>query len=151
LLNGTSERGNFDASKLVTFNGKGKYSDPKFVWSVLVGATSVVFLNTDKFGEKYENDLFVADINNGNIYHFYLTADRNGLILKDNLADKVADNIKEYKDIIFAEGFGGITDLEIGPDGYLYILTFHERTYKGYQHYYGNGAIYRIVPEKDSQ
>jgi hypothetical protein len=48
------------------------------------------------------------------------------LILIYNLTDKVADNIKEYKDIIFAEGFGGITDLEIGPDRYLYILTFHE-------------------------
>jgi aldose sugar dehydrogenase len=151
LINGTSERGNFVASKLVTFNGKGNYSDPKFVWSVPVGVTSLVFLNSDKFGGNYKNDLFVADINNGNIYHFDLTADRNSLVLKDNLTDKVADNKKEYKDIIFAEGFGGITDLEIGPEGYLYILTFHERTYKSYQHYYGNGAIYRIIPEKDSK
>ena len=150
LTNGASERGNFDASKLVTFNGKGKYSDPKFVWSVPVGATSLVFLNCDKFGEKYKNDLFIPDIDNGKIYHFDLTADRNSLVLKDNLTDKVAYNKKEYKDIIFGEGFGGITHLEIGADGYTYILTFHERTYKSYPHYYGNGAIYRIIPDKDS-
>jgi len=147
LINGSSERGNFDASQLVTFNGKGKYSDPKFLWSVPVGVTSLVFLNSDKYGEKYKNDLFVGDINNGNIYHFDLTADRNNLVLKDNLTDKIADNKKEYKNNIFAEGFGGITDLEIGPDGYMYILTHHERTYIDYQHYYGNGAIYRIIPQ----
>jgi hypothetical protein len=36
--------------------------------------------------------------------------------------------------IIFAKGFGAITDLEVGPyDGYLYVLTF-------------DGTIYRIVP-----
>ena len=74
LINGTSERNNFNLSKLVTFNGRGKYSDPEFVWSVPVGVTSLVFLDSDKFGERYENDLFVADINNGNIYHFDLTA-----------------------------------------------------------------------------
>jgi glucose/arabinose dehydrogenase len=147
LISGISERNHFNVTKLVTFNGKGKYSDPEFVWNVPVGVTSLVFLNSDKYGEKYENDLFVADINNGNIYNFDLTADRNSLILNENLSDKVADNKTEYKDIVFAEGFGGITDLEIGPDGYMYILTFHERTYKAYPHYYGNGAIYRIVPE----
>ena len=85
-----------------------------------MGVTSPVFLNSYKFGATYENDLFVGDINNGNIYHFELTANRTSLVLKDNLTDKVADNKKEYDDIVFAEGFGGITDLEIGPDGYMY-------------------------------
>ena len=111
-----------------------------------------MFLSTPINLEKdTKNDLFVADINNGNIYHFDLTDDRSSLVLKDNLADKVADNKKEYKDILFAEGFRGITDLEIGPDGYMYVLTFHERTYDGYPHYFGNGAIYRIIPEEDIQ
>jgi glucose/arabinose dehydrogenase len=32
---------------------------------------------------------------------------------------------------------GGITDLQVGPDGYLYILTFA-------------GAIYKIVPTSSS-
>jgi glucose/arabinose dehydrogenase len=131
LINGSSERGNFDASKLVTFNGKAKYSDPKFIWSVPVAVSSLVFLNSDKFGKKYQNDIFVGSVkSNGDLYHFDLKADRNSLVLKHNLTDKVADNKKEYKDTIFAEGFGGITDLEIGPDEYMYILTFHERTTK---------------------
>ena len=149
LISGISERNHFNQSNLVTFNGRGQYRDPEFVWNATVGVTSPVFLDSDKLGKKYENDLFVADINKGYIYHFDLTADRNSLILNGNLSDKVADTKKEYEDIIFAKGFGGITDLEIGPDGYMYILTFYERTYKTYQHYYGNGAIYRIVPQKD--
>jgi aldose sugar dehydrogenase len=35
---------------------------------------------------------------------------------------------------MFAEGFGGITDLEVGPDGYLYVVSI------------GQGKIFRIVP-----
>jgi hypothetical protein len=26
-------------------------------------------------------------------------------------------------DIIFAKGFNGIADLQVGPDGYLYIIS----------------------------
>ena len=148
LISGTSGRNDFNESNLVSLNGKGKYSDPEFVWYAPIGVTSAVFLNSEEYGEKYANDLFVGDINNGNIYHFDLTANRNSLILNGNLSDRVADNKKEYEDTIFAKGFGGITDLEIGPDGYMYILTFHERTYKDYHHYYGNGAIYRIIPKE---
>ena len=37
----------------------------------------------------------------------------------------MADTKKELNKIIFAQGFGGITDLQIGPDGYLYVLQYH--------------------------
>ena len=29
----------------------------------------------------------------------------------------------ELEQVIFAHGFGGITDVEMGPDGYLYVLA----------------------------
>jgi aldose sugar dehydrogenase len=38
---------------------------------------------------------------------------------------------KEYQNDMFVadfhngEGFGGITDLEVGPDGYLYVFSLH--------------------------
>ena len=48
--------------------------------------------------------------------------------------DKVANSSKEARDAIFAGGFGGITDIQVGPDGYLYILS------------YPYGKIYRILP-----
>ena len=38
-------------------------------------------------------------------------------------------------DVIFGDGFGGVTDLTVGPDGYLYVVSI------------GQGKIFRIMPE----
>jgi glucose/arabinose dehydrogenase len=119
---------------LVDFNGRGKYSFPELTWNYAVGPTDLKFLSTDKLGKKYENDMLVADGNNGRIYHFELNQNRTALSLQGPLIDKVADTDKELDSAIFAEGFGLITDLEIGPDGYLYFASWDE------------GKIYRIVP-----
>jgi hypothetical protein len=40
------------------------------------------------------------------------------------LADLVADSDAELQEIILGTGFGGITDLKVGPDGLLYVLSF---------------------------
>jgi glucose/arabinose dehydrogenase len=125
------------------FNGKGNYYSPEFTWNKTVGPTAIKFLSTDKLGKKYENDIFVADVSYGRIYHFKLNQNRTELLLQDLLIDKVADNPKELNDVLFAKDFDvgrhrlnlGITDMEIGPDGYLYVLV------------YGEGKIYRIVPK----
>ena len=124
-------------SGLVDFGGKGKYSDPELTWADSFGPTALKFLNSDKLGKQYQNDMFVGDINYGNIYHFKLDQNRTGLILDGPLADKVASK-GEDEQTIFAHGFGGITDIEVGPDdGYLYILTFDKV----------DGTIFRIVPK----
>jgi glucose/arabinose dehydrogenase len=117
---------------LADFDGQGKYSDPEFEWIVPVAPTAIKFFNSDKFGEEYKNDMFIADINNGNIYHFDLNKDRTELLLGGKLKDKVANESDDLSDIIFAKGFNGIADLQVGSDGYLYVLS--------------NGIIYRIVP-----
>ena len=109
--------------KLVDFQEKGKYSDPEFVWNKTIGVTSIKFLNSDKLGKKYENDIFVASSNGPFIYHFDLTEDRKGLLLGGPLKDKVANNADELQANIFARDFGGITDMEVGPDGFLYVLS----------------------------
>jgi hypothetical protein len=74
--------------------------------------------------------MFVGDINNGILYNFDLNENRTGLELDGALADKVANSNDDRSDIVFGTGFNGITDIEIGPDGYLYILSY-------------GGAIYR--------
>jgi glucose/arabinose dehydrogenase len=134
---------------LVNFEGKGKYSDPEFAWIETVGPTALKFLNSDnKLGLQCVNDMFVGDVHMGNIYHFDLNEARTELILGDGLlVDKVADSDSELESsaagngngggIIFGKGFGGITDLEVGPDGYLYVVSI------------GQGAIYRIVQTSD--
>jgi aldose sugar dehydrogenase len=138
---------------LVNFNGRGKYSNPEFTWDYTVAPTEITFLNSDKYGKQYENDIFLGDYNNGYIYHFDLDEKRTGLTV-----DKIeAKSLKELRDagivfgegfsgfptkgqgadVIFNQGFGGITDLEVGPDGYLYIVSI------------GKGTIYRIVPSQE--
>jgi glucose/arabinose dehydrogenase len=112
--------------KLFDFQGKGKYSTPEFTWKQTVGVTALKFLDSNKYGEEYKNDMFVGDFKNGRLYHFDLNNNRTELVLPGQLQDKIADTSEEVKksNIVFAEGFGGITDLEVGPyDGYLYILS----------------------------
>jgi glucose/arabinose dehydrogenase len=115
----------------------GKYSDPEFVWSQPVAPTAIKFLTSDRLGTIYRNDMFVADSNNGNIYHFDLNKNRTSLAVYKSLADKTANSKEELESIIFGQGFGRITDMANGPDGYIYILTNNVN---------GQGAIFRIVP-----
>jgi glucose/arabinose dehydrogenase len=128
----------YPPNSLVDFGGKGNYSLPKFVWNSTVAPTAAKFLSSDKLGTQYKNDLFIGDGNNGNIYHFDLNNDRTELVLQGPLADKVASNISENQDIIWGKGFGIITDIQVGPDGYLYILSINLPQERG--------TIFRIVP-----
>lgn len=120
---------------LVDFGGHGKYSAPEFTWNNAIGPTALIFLTTDKIGPEYKNDIFVSDIVYGNIYHFKLDNERTGFILNGSIAYKVSDSIQEMNKLIFGSGFGGITDMEVGPDGFLYVLS------------YGNGMLYRVSPK----
>ena len=78
--------------------------------------------------------MFVSDVHEGQIYYFQLSGDRTELILSGLLQDKIANSTSELDNVILAEGFGGITDLEVGPDGYLYVTSI------------GQGKIFRILP-----
>ena len=132
------------SAKDLVILGNAKYSDPEFSWNTTVGVTDVKFLSSDKLGKQYENNLFVGDINNGYIYRFTLNSERNAIEINsssyggnlETLADKQVNNPKEVIPLIFGSGFGGITDLEVGPDGYLYILTYF-------------GEIYIIMPKSN--
>src|SRR6478672_3842740 len=55
---------NHTTSELVKLSKSAKYSDPKFEWVDPVGPTALVFLNSDKLGAQYKNDMFVGDVNN---------------------------------------------------------------------------------------
>ena len=118
-----------EPSNFVNFGGKGKYSNPEFTWKIPVGVTSIKFLDSDKLGKDYQNDMFVGDIHNGNIYHFEVNENRDGIGIDINqqqqsgLSDLVVDNEDELSAITFGSGFGGITDIETGPDGSLYVLS----------------------------
>ncbi len=140
---GPIERSNKNIHDLVQLDGS-HYADPVFSWLEAIGITDIEFLDSTKLGSKYANNIFVGDINNGNLYFFTVNESRTGITFEvsgdgaqnnqDSLMDLVADNQHELSAITFGTGFeGGITDIETGPDGYLYILSF-------------GGQLYRIVP-----
>jgi glucose/arabinose dehydrogenase len=133
---GKGERAPENPQGLVGFGGKGKYSPPEFTWDRSVAPTALKFLSSSKLGAQYANDMFVGDAKFGNIYHFVLNQNRTGLSLEGPLADKVADKIEELGNTIFGKGFGVITDLQVGPDGYLYVLVYDK----------DDGRVYRILP-----
>ena len=111
---------------LFDFNGSGTYRVPELTWyQPSPGASSIVFLDSDKLGSVNANDLFVSGFHDGNIYHFKLNANRTGLLLDGGLKDKVVNTKNETNGTIFAKGFGGITDMQVGPDGYLYVLSLY--------------------------
>ena len=121
---GPSSRDAQGTSDLVVFPGS-HYAEPMFSWFSTVGPTGIVFMNGASLGVDYQANVFVGDINNGNLYRFRLNSTRDGFIFTNpNLGDLVADNNAELQEIILGTGFVGITDLKIGPDGFLYVLSF---------------------------
>ncbi len=118
------------------FGGKGKYSAPEFTWNITIAPTAIAFVNSDKLGKQYQNDLLVGDVNYGRLYHFEMNENRTGLSLNGQLADKIADSDRENKDIVFGHDFGEVTDIKVGPDGYIYIVVYSQQY----------GKILKIVP-----
>jgi aldose sugar dehydrogenase len=111
---------------LSDFSGKTYYSYPELATFRSVGLTGLSFLETTRYGLHYENDLVVGDFHNGNLYHFELKRDRTELDLIGELRDRIADNTTGLNRNILGRGFGGITDIEVSPDGYLYILSLYK-------------------------
>jgi aldose sugar dehydrogenase len=117
---------------LVDFKHTGKYSNPELTWNISKGITAIKFLDSDKLGKQYENDMFVGLVLDEALYHFDLSEERTQLNLQGLSSDEVVDRKEDLEDAIFAEGFQGVVDIEVSPDGYLYILSY-------------DGAIHRIV------
>lgn len=143
---------------LVDFDGKGRYSDPEFEWESPIGVTAIKFLNSTRYGEEYRNDILVGDFNYGNIYHFELDEVRASLVLKGNLSDKIAENSAEMNQTIFGHAPGAIVDMQISPDGYLYVLSLLATVSDCDPILPGcvvandlplEGVIYRIVPKME--
>lgn len=138
---GPISRSGESVDDLVSFQGS-QYIDPVFSWQITPAVTDIEFLHSQKLGDKYANNIFVGDYNNGNIYYFEINEDRSGIKFdasQTDLIDLVADNEEESSTIIFGSGFGSITDITTGPDGFLYILS------------YDDGIIYRIASSSNNQ
>jgi aldose sugar dehydrogenase len=91
-------------------------------------------------GQTYENNVFVGDYNNGNLYYFEVNSTRTGIKLDTSeeknveLSSLVVEDDSELAAVTFGTGFGAISDIKTGPkDGFLYVLSIN------------NGSVYRII------
>jgi aldose sugar dehydrogenase len=139
IMGPISRNKNFSENDLVMLNNS-YYSDPKFSWFKPIGVTDLEFYNSSRLGNKFSNNIFVGDINAGDLYFFKIDDNRTGIRIDPSmsghtdLTDSIADPQDDLSPALFARGFSGrITDIETGPDGYVYVLT------------YSDGRLYRIV------
>jgi aldose sugar dehydrogenase len=111
------------------------YSDPEFSWFNTVAPTGLAFLANSQLDADYRDALLVGDSNNGLLYLFRLNTARTAFVLTGGLADLVADTAAERSAVEFGSDFGSVTDIQIGPEGGVYVTSI------------GDGTIYRILPE----
>ena len=108
------------------------YNNPEFSWFRTVGPTAIEF-GTPEIGQA--DKVFTLDCNTGNLYRFTLNSQRDGFVFETPELQDLVLNIDDPADeIIVGSGFGCATDIERGPDGFLYILSLSQ------------GALHRIVP-----
>ena len=111
-----------------------QYADPKFSWQEVVAPAAISFGNF-KETRDYDNSIFVGDCNNGHLYKFQLNQSRDGFVFSNpDLQDNLVNENDSTDEIMLGTGFRCITDIERGPDGFLYLVS------------HGESVIYRILP-----
>jgi glucose/arabinose dehydrogenase len=114
------------------------YDDPEFTWEKVVAPTGLDFAQFHEIDD-YDNSLFVGDCNTGNLYRFELNENRDGFEFSSAfLQDNIVNKNETMDEIIIGTGFGCVTDIERGPDGFLYVVSLSEST------------IYRILPTNNT-
>ncbi len=109
------------------------YSDPEFSWRYAVAPAGIGFLTGRALGPQYDGDLFVGaartTLEGGYLFHFNITGNRQKVGVDDaRLEDRVADNnakfdITESESLLFGRNFGVGTDVQMGPNGNLYVVS----------------------------
>ena len=118
------------------------YSAPELSWKYEVAPGGIGFVNGRSLGPQFDGDLFVAAarpfLQGGHLFRLRLTGNRRSIGVDDpRLEDRVADNlhkweITESESLLVGRNFGVGTDVQMGPDGRLYIVSLD------------HGAIYAI-------
>ena len=63
-----------------------------------------------------------------------MNKDRTELVLAGKLSDKIAET-DEIEDVVFGQGFGGITDIGSGPyGGYIYCFNWRKKNFQNSCH-----------------
>ncbi|HWP31175.1 MAG TPA: PQQ-dependent sugar dehydrogenase, partial [Fimbriimonadales bacterium] len=133
---GSNNYTSYDADDLVYLTGS-HYQDPVFSWLESLGITGIVFLDSYKFQPAEKNNVLISDFNLAQLYYFKMNDARDGFVLTGGAADGVADSPSERDINRVGTGWGHVSDLHIGKDGYLYVTGIL------------TGTVYRIRPYND--
>ncbi|MBA3727393.1 MAG: PQQ-dependent sugar dehydrogenase [Armatimonadetes bacterium] len=114
------------------------YRDPEFSYLTPIGITGIEFFNSDKYHPNERGDALILSTNLGRLMKLDLNVARDGFVLSGGLSDQVADNPAEVDSITIGTGWGGTTDGQIGPDGYMYVVS------------YSLGKVFRIRPKVET-
>lgn len=118
------------SADLVNILAQSTYSDPEFSFEQVVSPTSIAFLAGSALGPAYDDAVLVGDNNTASLYLFRLNAARDGFELSGDLADMVATGA-ERSQLVFGSNFFVTTDMRVGPDGALYVLSYaQDRFYR---------------------
>lgn len=138
---GPISRSGVALNQLVDLGASSTYADPAFSWLTPIGVTSIEFLYGSQWGTAYNNSVLVGDNNTGRLYRFKLNGTRDGFDFTGltGVSDFVADNATEVNQFVFGSGFSVMTDIQVGPDGAVYIMNL------------GSGNILRLVSVPEPQ
>ena len=101
------------------------YDDPRFSWLQPIGVVSIQFLRSARFPTDIRDQAVVSESNNHRLYLFRMNATRDGFDFSafPELQDLVADTADERNLLTWGTNWRIVSDLKIGPDGYLYVVT----------------------------
>jgi glucose/arabinose dehydrogenase len=120
-----NENGNraYNASDLVMLPNA-YYDDPRFSWYRPIGVAAICFLRSARFDPDLRDQCVIGESVNSRLYLFQMNAQRDGFIFTDSrLQDLVADDSDERNLNAWGTNWGVVSDLKIGPDGYLYVIS----------------------------
>jgi glucose/arabinose dehydrogenase len=112
----------YDESDLVALSNS-DYLDPELSFKTPIGITAIGFIGSTLFPDDLVDNCVFGDNNHGNLYYCAMKPSRLEFKLPSGLGDKVADTTGERNKIQWGSGFGVVTDAQIGPDGYLYVVN----------------------------
>jgi aldose sugar dehydrogenase len=106
------------------------YSDPEFSWLEPVAPIAILFPFGSALGPEFDSVALVSDNNNASLYRLPLNAQRDGFDLTDfpQLQDLVADGSAEAQLLTVMKGIRVITDMQVGPDNEVYVVSLFERS-----------------------
>jgi glucose/arabinose dehydrogenase len=100
------------------------YGDPRFSWYTPIGVAAICFLRSARFDPDLRDQCVIGESNNSRLYLFQMNNTRNGFTFTDSrLQDLVADDSDERNLNAWGTNWGVVSDLKIGPDGYLYVIS----------------------------